>query len=309
MRAHAAFVMKLALLSASYYFSSVAQASAADKVVEIPFELFHNSIVVQATVNGKGPFNMLLDTGVDPSVIDLNTAKTIGLKLAVAGYQGTGGGTEANLAHETRLPLVQLGKLAARDVDATAIDMSKTSAALGKPIQGVLGYSLLKDRIVQIDYPKQVVRFYATSPYQNKTHGSNAKPTQLTFSYRDDVLANGVSVNGKPIIANVDTGDNGSFQLTPAAVAKLGLQTQVANAKISRSVGFNGATENREATVKNITIGGISIDQPSVIFYGKGTGRDDEAWGIRIGNAFLKNFIVTIDYQNKLITLESPVGR
>ena len=309
MKTLVAFALELALLNAMCCFSAFAQASTASKPVEVPFELFHNSIVVQATVDGKGPFNMLLDTGVDPSVVDLNTARTIGLKFAAAGYQGTGGGTETNLAHETRLPVVQLGDLAAKNIDATAIDMSKTSAALGKPIQGVLGYSLLKDRIVQIDYPKQVVRFYSASPYQTKTHRSNARLTQLTFNYRDDVLAHGVSVNGKPIIANIDTGDNGSFQLTPAAVVELGLQKQVANAKVSRSVGFNGATQNREATVKNITVGGVSVDQPSVIFYGRGTGRDDEAWGIRIGNAFLKNFIVTIDYQNKLITLENPGDR
>ena len=42
------------------------------------------------------------------------------------------------------------------------------------------------------------------------------------------------------------------------------------------------------------------------MFYGKGTGRDDAAWGLRIGNAFLKNFVVTVDYQRHLVTLERP---
>lgn len=286
---------------------SISKASATANVVEVPFDFHHDSIMVQARVNGKGPFNMLLDTGVDPSVVDLGTAREIGLKIASTGSQGSGGGTETNLAYETKLPVVELGGLTAKGIDALAADLSKTSEALGRPIHGVLGYSLLKDRIVQIDYPKHVARFYSTSPFAGaKRPANSSKLTTLPFRYHDDVLMDGVSVNGKAVVANLDTGSNGSFQLTPAAVAELGLEAQAGKARVSKSVGFNGVTENREGTVKNVTVGGISIDGPKVVFYGKGTGRDDEAWGLRIGNAFLKDFVVTIDYQSHVITLRRP---
>jgi hypothetical protein len=53
-----------------------------------------------------------------------------------------------------------------------------------------------------------------------------------------------------------------------------------------------------------VTIGGISVDQPSVVFFGKGTGRDKKPWGVNIGDVFLKDFVVTIDYRSKLVTLE-----
>lgn len=56
----------------------------------------------------------------------------------------------------------------------------------------------------------------------------------------------------------------------------------------------------------NITVGGISVDAPAVIFFAKGTGRDKKPWGINIGNAFLKDFVLTIDYRNKLVALERP---
>ena len=53
-----------------------AQAPAGKKtVIEVPFEFIHQSIVVQATVNGHGPFWMLLDTGADPSIVELATNK------------------------------------------------------------------------------------------------------------------------------------------------------------------------------------------------------------------------------------------
>lgn len=300
-------ISTLLVLTVIYCVGSMSKASATTGIVEVPFDFYHGAIVVQAKVDGKGPFNMMLDTGVDPSVIDLRTAREIGLKIASSGHQGSGGGTETNLAYETKLPVLELGNLKASTIDALAVDLSKTGNALGKPLHGVLGYSLLKNRIVQIDYPKHIARFYSTSPFLKARHPAKSpKLTTLSFRYRDDILMDGVSVNGKGIIANLDTGSDGGFQLTPAAVAELGLEAQAAKARVSKSVGFNGVTENRKGTIKNVTLGGISIDGPAAVFYGKGTGRDNEAWGLRIGNAFLKDFVVTIDYQNNVITLERP---
>jgi hypothetical protein len=171
----------------------------------------------------------------------------------------------------------------------------------------VLGYSLLKDRIVQIDYPKRIARFYATSPFsKEKRRANGARRTTLPFRYQDYILVDGVSVNGKKVVANLDTGSDGVFQLTPAAVSALGLEEEAAKARVSKSVGFNGVTENREGTLRNVTLGGISVDGPKAVFYGKGTGRDNQDWGLRIGNSFLKDFVVTIDYQSHVITLERP---
>jgi len=273
--------------------------------VEVPFEFFRNEIIVQVKVDGKGPFNMMLDTGTDPSAIDLATAKELGLKLSGGRGPVSGGGTDRNVAYETRLPLVDAGGLTVKNVAALVLDLSKISARLGKPLHGVLGHSLLNGRIVQIDYTNRVVRFYSQSPFA-KGQVKTAKRTVLSFRYQDNVLIDDVFVNGKKMVGNLDTGSSGSFNLTPAAVSYLGLEEEVNRARVSTSVGFNNVSENREGKVSNITVGGISIDAPSVIFFGKGTGRDKEPWGVNIGNVFLKDFVVTIDYRSKLVTLERP---
>ncbi len=125
------------------------------------------------TVEGvQVPFDMLLDTGVDPSVVDLAVARRIGLKLAVGGFQGKGGGTDTNRAPETRLPSLRLGGLQAKNLEASAIDLSKVSAALGRPIVAVLERSLLKNRIVRIDFPGRVVRFFAKTPVELRVYRS-----------------------------------------------------------------------------------------------------------------------------------------
>lgn len=286
---------------------SFAQAKDKVPVVEIPFDFYHNEIILQVNVNGKGPFNMMLDTGTDPSAVDLATARDLGLKLDPIGKQASGGGTSVTLAYATKLPLVEVRGLTIKNLEAAAIDLTRISERLGKPIHGVLGHSLLNRRIVQIDYSNHVVRFLSEPPsLKSINQSSSPKFTALTFRYADNVLVEGVYVNGKKMVANLDTGSDGTFQLTPAAVSELGLDEEVSRAQLKTSVGYRGVSENREGTIRNVTLGGISVDAPRVLFFGKGSGRDKEPWGINIGNAFLKDFVVTIDYRKKLVTLERP---
>jgi len=285
-------------------FVSSAHAGGKQQVVEIPFDFYHNEIILQVKVNGKGPFNMMLDTGTDPSAVDLNTAKDIGLKLHPLGKPGTGGGTDVNLTYYTELPLVEVSGFTVKDVETLALDLSKVSERLGKPLHGVLGHSVLNGRIVQIDYPNRVVRFYS-QPLFSKA-ANTPKRSVLSFRYSDNVLLDDVFVNGKKVVGNLDSGSSGAFNLTPAAVGYLGLEEEFNQAPVSTDVGYNGVSQNRQGKVNNVTVGAISVDAPAVIFFGKGTGRDKKPWGINIGNGFLKDFVLTIDYRNKLTMLERP---
>lgn len=273
--------------------------------IEVPFELVRGAMIVPTTLNGAGPFWMMLDTGADPSIVDLGIGKDAGLRIAASGHAGSGGGTSTNLAYETSLPNVQIGAFTATKVDALAMDLSKLSSKLGRPIGGVLGYSLFKKRIVQFDYPNRRVRFYTDAPSCAR---DDPTCTKLSFRYKDDILATGITVDGKPVTTNVDTGSNSYFQLTPAAVDKLGLREDVARAHDSTSVGFNGDLKNREGTVRNVTVGSISVEDPSVVFFGKGMGMDSEAWDLRIGSAFLKDFVVTLDFRHGQFTLTRAVN-
>ena len=280
------------------------QAGGKQQVVEVPFDFYKNEIILQVKVNGKGPYNMMLDTGTDPSAIDLATAREIGLKVHTLGKPGTGGGTDVNLTYYTEMPLVEVSGFTVKNVETLALDLSKVSERLGKPLHGVLGHSVLNGRVVQIDYPNHVVRFYS-QPLFSKA-ANTPKRCVLAFRYSDNVLLDDVSVNGKKVVGNLDTGSSGTFNLTPAAVSYLGLDEEFNQAPVSTDVGYNGVSQNRQGKVNNVTVGGISVDAPAVIFFGKGTGRDKKPWGINIGNGFLKDFVLTIDYRNKLVVLEGP---
>ncbi len=249
---------------------------------------------------------MMLDTGTDPSAIDLTTAKQLGLKLKATGQKAAGGGTGTNEVYDVNPVNVVVGKLKAKNVEIAAADLSAISKALGKPLHGVLGHSFLNNRVIQIDYPKRLVRFYSKPPRQAlNAQSSGANKTVLPFRYANEsILIEDVEVNGRKVTTLFDTGLNGVFAVMPAAIPSLNLEEEFKDAKSAKSAGFSGASTTRVGKVTQVKIGNIFVDSPSVVFWEKGTGHDTTSFGFTIGNGFLKDFVVTIDYRNSVITLE-----
>ena len=121
----------------------------------VPFDFSRGAIGLDVTVKGV-PLHMILDTGVDPSVIDLKRAKALGAKIdRGAGGQASGEGDASDSkVYPTAIEELNIAGHAFGTFDALAFDMSTLSARYGRPLDGVLGYSFLADKIVLIDYPK-----------------------------------------------------------------------------------------------------------------------------------------------------------
>jgi predicted aspartyl protease len=274
--------------------------------VEIPFEFVHNQIVVKVKVGGKGPFNMLVDTNTDPSAIDVATARELGLAVGDKGYPATGGGTEANTAYLTRLPSVELGSLAVKDVTAATINLAKISERMGGPIHGILGFSFLKDRIIQIDYPNSKVRFFAESPYPKIQFSANTVNT-IAFPFKredGEVMIDSVYINNEKMRAALDTGSSGTFSLTPEAVALLALEEQAQAGESSKSVGYNGEYESKQGILKSVRLGRISVESVRADFWLPKTGHDNKKFQVNIGNGFFQDFVMTFDFKNKIVVFE-----
>jgi predicted aspartyl protease len=292
------------LLTTPVAFSQPAQPGKVQ--VEIPFEFVHNQIVVKVKVGGKGPFNMLIDTNTDPSAIDVATARELGLAVSDKGFPATGGGTEVNTAYLTRLPSVELGSLVAKDVAAATLNLTKLSERIGGPIHGILGFSFLKDRIIQIDYPNSKLRFFAESPYPRIQFSANTVNT-IAFPFKredGEVMIDSVYVNNEKVRAALDTGSSGSFNLTPEAVALLKLEEQVQAGESTKSVGYNGEYESKQGILKSVRLGRISVESVRAEFWLPKTGHDNKKFQVNIGNEFFQDFVMTFDFKNKIVVFE-----
>ena len=290
------------LLAATAVFSQAAGKAQ----FEIPFEFVHNQIVVEVKIGGKGPFKMLVDTNTDPSAIDIAAARELGLAVGDKGYAVTGGGNETNVGYVTRLPSVELGNLVTKDVAAATINLTKMAERMGGPIQGVLGFSFLKDRIIQIDYPNSKLRFFAESPYPRIQFSANTVNT-IAFPFKredGEVIIDSVYVNNEKLRAALDTGSSGSFNLTPEAVALLKLEDQVQAGESTTSVGYNGVYESKQGILKSVRLGRISVESVRAEFWLPKTGHDNKKFQVNIGNEFFQDFVMTFDFKNKIVVFE-----
>ncbi len=281
-------------------------AQTGEEAVEVPFRFDHNEILVQVRIGRHEPVLMMLDTNTDPSTVHLSFAQSREFKLREVHGEITGGGSDRPKFYLTRLERVELGSLPARDLQAVAIDLSQIQSRLGIQVQGVLGNNFLAGRVVQIDYPAKVLRFYRSSSAL-----PIAKTGQSVFPFRygsdGNLVIDGVAINGRKVRATLDTGSDGTFALTPTAVEALGLTEAASHGRAETSVGYKGAAQHTRGNVDRIALGPIEVASPEVVFWGKGGGRDQRPWELSIGNAFLKDYVVTLDYTKKRIVLQKSV--
>jgi predicted aspartyl protease len=277
-------------------------------VIEVPFAFERSSVIVRVKVNGKGPYNMLLDTGAEQSAVDLITAKELGLKLnPVGGGKVLATGKKENTIYLTKLSQIEISNLMAKDILAVVTDFSKISQRVGIRVHGVVGYYFLKNRVVQFDYPKHVVRFYSTSPIPKSPLPNTASRMALTFRfYGDDKfpVIDEVYVNGKKIRAELDTGHSGVLALKAAAIKRLGLEAEAGAAEPETSEGALGTSVNRKGKLKTLTVGSVTINSPTVSFRGVNSGLDEAPFDGLLGNDFFKDFVVTFDYRSMMVMFE-----
>jgi len=125
-------------------------------LAEFPFQFREGLIWVEVIVpQSEKPLNFLLDTGAGCSVINLTTAKRIGLKL----------GREVTV-HSVRsmLPGYWQERLSAKAGDVElpreylAVDLEKLSSSCERPVDGLIGADFFRGRTVQIDFDAARVR-------------------------------------------------------------------------------------------------------------------------------------------------------
>ena len=149
-------------------------------VVSVPAE---NGLILQATINGKGPFSAILDTGSGVNVLSAKFAEKLGLKLdSQASKLGTSSPAYVQV-HKTQVDAVQIGDLLLRDQTFYVIDfpggVDDSSV--------VVGYELLRRFAVKMDHENQRVTFYDGSGFHYSGPGT-AVPLRIE---ENAVLARG----------------------------------------------------------------------------------------------------------------------
>lgn len=220
----------------------------------LPFTFEPQMVRCVAAGPGGRPLHVLVDTGTDPSAIDLGLARRLGLRLGDFAL-GQGAASDAVAYTETVLPWLRLGDLVLRDLFALALDLG----GLPFPVDLVLGYNVLRQLVIQIDYRRRVVQL--RHPDLGAPVGDEARLLPLAFfehfpAFADVTLEDGLLL---PLVT-IDTGSNGGLSLGPDLAARVNLTSAAADVSQQRASGFGGSCTVVRRRARSLRIGPFDLD-------------------------------------------------
>jgi hypothetical protein len=283
----------------------VAQPTASSTT--IPFAGQNNLIIIDARINGEGPFRMLLDTGSSVHVLNRGIADRLGLRII--GSAVVDSGNQTTPAEATEISELRIGELTFSNQRIFV-----TPLPASYPFDGFLGADLFKQFVVTIDFARAVVTL--TPPAQfSKPDTGELVPLKLRDGLIPEVKA---KIDGHTGWFKVDTGYNGYLALFAEFVAQhrsFADQNMYRQTKATGGLTIGGEVGKtpvirinllRFKTVSRVPRGRdgeiLVSNVPAALFADKGG--SNSAFAGAMGTLGLHKFRVTFDYSKRIMILE-----
>jgi hypothetical protein len=280
--------------------SSPAHATTSAHAFTLPFALVDNRVFVEVTLNGSGPFHVILDTGAG-AVLSDSTARRLGLDVQDAG-EGSGVGAATQHFGSTTVASVKLGTLELSDVAFSVTTFGDTPQVFGRqPVDGIIGAEVFERMVVKHDYVHHILTF--TPPDQYRYSGPG---TVIPFLRPRNIPQIQASLDSIPGTFGVDTGARsalllyGPFCETNRLAAKYGARLEGVT-----GWGIGGPVRSLLARAHTLDLGGVIVHELVIRLSTQKSGAttSSEMAGL-IGPDVLSQFDVTFDYARSRIILE-----
>ncbi len=137
-------------------------------IATIPFEMVGSYIVMKVSIGNSGPLNFILDTGLRNTIVtELHEGQSIDIAINhERQLQGLGQGLAINsmISYNNVLNIGKL-KLNNKTVYVLQDDIFNLSNKTGKKINGLMGFDIFSDHIVEINYTRSRIYFYSPTQF------------------------------------------------------------------------------------------------------------------------------------------------
>lgn len=241
--------------------------------VDLPFTLQQHVPVIEAKVNGKGPFRFAVDSGFG-GMVEVNPKIAEQLEMPVVGEAMTGdpSGRNPKSVNVHRAESIDIGTT----LHFGGVAVGENPRIVLGDVDGIIGLSLFSGLLVKFDYPNS--RFAVTG-------GKLTEGVPYTLDH--GVPAIDIVVNGQTMRVHVDGGSPALVSLPLSAAKSLPL------AEEPRVVG-HGRTADGDFDVYSaplngeVRVGTIALASPRLDFV--------DVFPIgNVGYRFLKDLVVTFD--------------
>lgn len=276
----------------------------------LTFKLIKNLIVVPVYLNGKGPYNFILDSGISSNVITdtalLDTLKPKALKkMQLLGY-GDGALIDAQV---TNLVSVSIGAAHSQTTPTIFLkqDIFDLSGYLGLEVAGLIGHPFFKDMVVQINYTTKRLIF------GEKSNRIKLKGHRIPITIIDKKpYVSTITTIGKTTFKSqfvIDCGASHGVSLERLEGKAWPVPSQ--NITANLGVGLNGNVDGKIARIEAFKIGPFQFNNPLASF----PILSKQLWDLlpedrngNLGADILRRFTITFDYQDNAIFLKKNIG-
>jgi hypothetical protein len=237
-----------------------------------------------------------LDCGADYG-LDEKTAKLLNLGQGKKNMQN-GAGAKTVGAGTSVVDTAKIGPVNVVKARFLVIDMSEIREKLHLPyLDGLVGYTFMKDYAVQTDYPNRVINFYKSY--------TAASPVPFTI-YQGQLPRISVQIDGINASVIIDTGDRTAFTLFNHFAIK---NDFINKYKLSDTTitgyGLGGPIYARTFSLNRFKIGKLNLaNVPTRVPMLKTGAFADKNIDGSIGGGVLKKYKFTIDYKKQDLYFE-----
>lgn len=276
--------------------------------VEIPFEYTNHQILVHGQADTQKDLTFLFDSGASAPVLDKALGLT-GTHIKDTVVQEAEGATNAEAIWLSDLSIGnQEGKASVHNIATLLTDLTQMSKLLGRKIDGIIGITFMAGFVTEVDYAKKVLHFYNPNRLSLTDRKPDNKRTFLfnlgAFSLRAVPC---VTLSGKlhekyDYSFLLDTGFGGYVSVAQASAVEAGLMKADTPRISTTNYGMSRRFISNKIRAAYLTLGEvnlsghiISVDVRNNDIYGQG--------GI-VGNRFLQNYHLILDYPHRKLWLE-----
>jgi hypothetical protein len=272
------------------------------KQTTFPFHLYNNHIYADVSVNGKGPYQFIFDTG-GVNLVTPPLAAELGLK-SEGDMQGNGGGAGHMDVGITKVSSLQLGGATVKDQVFAVLPLNTMAYIDGVPMPGMVGFETFRRFVTRIDYGTDRITLIRPDAFDPKGAG-----VAIPINFDGNTIEAHATYDGVPGTFTIDTGARSALMLNTPFVATHAQFAKYSDAPEAVSGwGIGGPTKSHIIRGKALVLGDQTIAAPVVLLSTdtKGDNASNVMSG-NIGGGVLKRFVVTLDYEHSVMYLK-PVN-
>lgn len=239
--------------------------------------------VIDAYLDGQGPFSFILDTGCPVVLIDPELGRDLRPEILGTARSGDGGDHLSMLGIHFLARNVVLRRAVFFDVHGIILSEAPVE---WKPVRGLMGLAMFADVLLTVDYPKREIRM-------KRGELDPSDPQVVPVEIVDGAIHVAMAIGPAKFEALLDTGASCDIALPKAWAGRFHPSGPL------RVVGRGVSIETRftrwaAPMTGGVRIGNLGLPAASVEF------QDRFPFAI-LGNLAMQSLVVTIDQKNRLV--------